>query len=126
MEDVKKCSFFGHRKIDKDNQLIERLEILIEDLIVNKNVKIFLFGSRSEFNSLCHKIVTKFKQKYTDIQRFSYICRNETCILESEKEIWQKIYSRMFNNKEEILCVEKEIEYKTKYNLSKACYVERN
>ena len=41
-----------------------RLKNYIEDLIVNHNVNTFLFGSRSDFDFVCHKIVTELKEKY--------------------------------------------------------------
>ena len=71
MEDLKlhACCFFGHRKIDKMPELIERLTKEIEVLITEKDVKIFYFGSKSEFDDLCHKVVTELKEKYPHIKR---------------------------------------------------------
>ena len=57
----KTCCFFGHRKIDETAELKNRLYEIIENLIVNENVDTFLFGSKSEFDDLCHKIVTNLK-----------------------------------------------------------------
>ena len=71
MEDLKlhTCCFFGHRKIDKTPELIERLTKEIEVLITEKEVSTFYFGSKSEFDDLCHKTVTKLKEKYPYIKR---------------------------------------------------------
>ena len=71
MEDLKlhTCCFFGHRKIDKMPELIERLTKEIEVLITEKDVKIFYYGSKSEFDDLCHKVVTELKEKYPHIKR---------------------------------------------------------
>ena len=60
----KVCSFFGHRKIEITKELKQKVKEVIEDLIVNHNVLTFLFGSRSEFDSLCHEVVTKLKEKF--------------------------------------------------------------
>ena len=65
----KACCFFGHRKIDKTLELIERLTREIEILITEKEVNIFYFGSKSEFDDLCHKVVTELKEKYPHIKR---------------------------------------------------------
>lgn len=65
----KACCFIGHRKIDKSCELIENIKNLIEDLIVNKNVGIFMFGSKSRFDDLCYDIVTELKNKYPHIKR---------------------------------------------------------
>ena len=65
----KACCFFGHRKIDETPELIERLIREIEILIAEKEVSIFYFGSKSEFDDLCHKTVTELKEKYSHIKR---------------------------------------------------------
>ena len=65
----KACCFFGHRKINKTPELIERLIREIEILITEKEVSIFYFGSKSEFDDLCHKIVTELKEKFPRIKR---------------------------------------------------------
>lgn len=41
----------------------------IEDLIINKNVNTFLFGSKSQFDDLCYKVLTELKKIYPYIQR---------------------------------------------------------
>lgn len=63
------CCFIGHRKIEYSLELELKLTELIENLIVEFNVGIFLFGSRSEFNDLCYRVVTKLKEKYPYIKR---------------------------------------------------------
>ena len=65
----KTCCFFGHRKIYETAELKNNLYEIIENLIVNKNIDIFLFGSKSQFDDLCHKIVTELKEKYPHIKR---------------------------------------------------------
>ena len=59
MQKHKICSFFGHRKIDITEELKQKVKEVIEDLIVNHNVLTFLFGSRSDFDYLCHLVVTE-------------------------------------------------------------------
>ena len=66
---VKICCFVGHRKIEITDELEKRVCDYIENLIVNENVKVFLFGSRSQFDDLCYDIVSNLKEKYSDIQR---------------------------------------------------------
>ncbi len=126
MEKHKSCSFFGHRKISLTERLKEKTQEVIEDLIVNHSVRTFLFGSRSEFDTLCHFVVTELKEKYSFIKRISYTCKSETCILESERCEWEKIYSRLQKKEVFLLGVEEEVEHKTKYTAGKASYVERN
>ena len=68
-EKNKTCCFIGHRKVNKTDRLIEDLRIVILDLILNKNVCNFLFGSRSEFDDLCLEAVSELKKEYLHIRR---------------------------------------------------------
>ena len=61
--------FFGHRNINESEKLRSKLIEIVERLIVQENVDTFLFGSKSRFNSLCHKLVTEIKEKYPHIIR---------------------------------------------------------
>ena len=56
------CCFFGHRKTNETDMLKNIIYKIIEDLITNKNVDTFLFGSKSKFDDLCHKVVTELKE----------------------------------------------------------------
>lgn len=122
----KVCSFFGHRKIELSVELEQKVKDVVEDLIVNHNVSTFLFGSRSEFDSLCLSVVTNLKEKYPYIKRVAYTCKNETSILESEKLKLEDAYSFLLKRKVTLYGVEEEFEHKTKYTAGRASYIERN
>ena len=126
MEKHKSCSFFGHRKVDITEDFKQKVKEIVEDLIINHNVLTFLFGSKSDFDDLCHLVVTELKGKYPNIIRKCYTCRSESCILECEKEYWEEIYSNFRKEKVALLGVEEEVEHKTKYLAGRASYVERN
>lgn len=65
----KACCFFGHRKINETPELTESLTREIEILITENEVSIFYFGSKSQFDDLCHKVTTELKEKYPHIKR---------------------------------------------------------
>ena len=65
----KTCCFFGHRKINETEVLKSKLIEIIEKLIVDEKINTFLFGSKSQFNSLCLELVTEIKEKYPHIKR---------------------------------------------------------
>ena len=69
MNKEKACCFIGHRKISSTEELKAKLCEIIEELITDENVKVFLFGSRSQFDDLCLETVTKLKQKHPEIKR---------------------------------------------------------
>ncbi len=63
------CCFFGHRTINETEELKTKLTETVEKLITHENVDTFLFGSKSQFDSLCLELVTKLKEKYPHIKR---------------------------------------------------------
>ncbi len=65
----KTCCFLGHRKIEITDALRNKLYNVIKKLIVEENVNTFLFGSKSQFKDLCHKIVSELKIIYPHIKR---------------------------------------------------------
>ena len=123
---IKTCCFIGHRKIEITDELKKQVYDYIENLIVNKNVKIFLFGSHSDFDFLCHTVVDELKAKYNDIKLVAYDCRSEASFLESEREKWEEIYSHKEKRPVHLLCVDDVFDHKTKYTSGRAAYVERN
>lgn len=125
-KNVKQCSFFGHRNIEITDDLKQKLKVVVEDLIIKNNVYNFLFGSRSNFDSLCRLVVTELKEKYENIKRIVYTCKSESCILETERTEWEYIYSKLQKQPIHLIGVEQEVEHKTKYISGKASYVERN
>ena len=68
-EKSQSCCFFGHRKINKTEELENKLFDIIENLIINEKIDIFYFDSKSEFDTLCYETVSKFKEKYSYIRR---------------------------------------------------------
>lgn len=123
---IKSCCFIGHRNITITNDLKQKLKNFIRYLIVVHNVTIFLFGSRSKFDELCHIIVSTLKEEYPNIKRIAYTCKSETCLLENERHNNKQIYYQLKQEYNPLLEVDEEKEYKTKYTSGKASYIERN
>ena len=63
------CCFIGNRKIKETEELKIQLYEAIERLVTNENVDVFLFGSKSRFNSLCLELVSEIKKKHPHIKR---------------------------------------------------------
>lgn len=62
-------AFIGHRKINYSETLKEKVKKIVENLIINENADTFLFGSKSEFDTLCYEVVTELQAKYNLIRR---------------------------------------------------------
>lgn len=112
MNEKNSCCFFGHRKIVITECLVESLQNEIEKLIKEKKIKTFLFGSRSEFDDLCHKVVSELKEKYSDIVRI-YVRAEYPYINEEYRKNIMKRYEETY--------------YPEKIkSAGKASYIERN
>ena len=61
----KSCFFIGHREADE--RLLPRLELTIERLIVEENVRYFYVGGYGGFDRISAAAVKRVKQKYPDI-----------------------------------------------------------
>ena len=104
--------FFGHREIENENELKEKIKQQIEALIVNEEIYIFLFGSKSAFDDLCYLATTELKQKYPHIQRV-YVRAEYPYISEHYKNYLLESYEDTYYP-QKIL------------NSGRASYVERN
>jgi len=106
------CCFFGHRRINETEELKSKLVEIIENLIVEEQIDTFLFGSNSQFDSLCLKVVTEIKEKYPQVKRV-YVRAEYPHISEQYKRY-------LLENYEDTYYPEKII------NSGRASYVERN
>ena len=127
----KTCCFFGHREITETDELRSKLYKTIEGLITKNGVNTFLFGSRSQFDTLCYLVVTELKNEYNYIkriyvraeypyideyyekyllQKYEYTYYPEI-ILKAGKSVYIKRNYEMINNSN--FCV---FYYKTSYN----------
>ena len=122
----KACSFFGHRTIEETPELVQRLRNEIVKLIENDGVNVFLFGSRSDFNELCHKIVSELREVYPDIKRIGYPCRSEVFVLEKDRERSERIHFNVTKQEVRFYGVEEEVEFKERWTAGKGQYVQRN
>lgn len=63
------CCFLGHREICETEELRAQLYTSIKELIVNRKTDTFLFGSKSQFITLCYALVTELKREFPYIKR---------------------------------------------------------
>ena len=122
---AKSCCFIGHRIIKINQELVDRLQGEIIDIIEN-GVNRFIFGSRSEFDSLCHSIVTELKETYPNIIRVAYDTKSEKSILEKDKGRLDTIYSKLFGREFDLSAYEEVIKDDKMFVSGRASYIERN
>ena len=107
----KSCCFIGHRKIeDKENIKIKLFEIV--EKLISEHVDTFIFGSRSDFNTLSREVLDEKKKKYPHIKRI-YIRAEYPYINESyEKYLLKSCEETYFSERAK--------------NANKFVYIERN
>ena len=96
------CCFLGHREICVSEELKCQITKCLEDLVIHKSVDEFLFGSKSQFNSLCYEITTKLKEKYPHIKRI-YVRAEFPIISESYQDYLLEKYEDTYFP-EDIVC----------------------
>ena len=65
----KTCCFFGHRRINETVELRTKITKTVKRLITEEKVDRFLFGSKSQFDTICLDAVTELKERYPHIKR---------------------------------------------------------
>ena len=70
----KTCSFFGHREINLESGLADRLKKTVESLIFDKGYTQFYFGGFGDFDALCYKTVTEIKVNNPNLQIKRVFC----------------------------------------------------
>ncbi len=119
------CCFVGHRKLENPEEVAAALAKVVMRLVGQDNVRTFLFGSKSEFDTLSLAIVTECKRHVPEIKRVAYTCKSEGCMLEKDRAKWDRLRSKADMELMETF-VDEEFEHKTKYTAGKASHVERN
>ncbi len=89
------CCFLGHREIVVTENLRKELSQLIEKLIVEEKVDTFLFGSKSQFNDFCYKLVASIKHRHPQIQRI-YVRAEYPVINEPYRQFLLKHYESTY------------------------------
>lgn len=106
-----KATFIGHRNIENSEKLHERIKSTVLELL-KKGVDTFLFGSNSEFDTVCLEAVSGIKVSHPNIRRI-YV-RSSFCHISRD---YEKYLTELYDETYFPSQVERS---------GAACYVERN
>ncbi len=120
------CCFIGHRTVEDKEVVFAKAKAVIETLVKEKGVRIFHFGSRSEFDEGCHQIVTALQAEYPDIKRVNYHCKSEAPVKKEEKAFLEQALERATKRKIALRDFERAKTSERIANAGKASYAERN
>ena len=113
MKNTKVC-FIGHRKVENKEKVFEEVKRVVKDLTKQEGVLEFLFGSNSEFDSICYEVVTSFMSSVPSIRRIRYTCLSESCVLENERVSLEKKFSSVLGEEIHLRGFEEEVHHKTR------------
>lgn len=118
--------FIGHRAVNDANQVKIRLIGTVSSLI-NEGADTFLFGSRSDFDSLCWEVVTKLQEQFPHLKRISYNTPHETAFTsKEERESYEKFFSQMTKREIHYTDYEEAVRSEKSLNANKNAYIMRN
>ena len=122
----KTCCFIGHRQVILTLEELNNLKSVIENLILKENVLEFYFGSNSQFNNICHNLLTELKEKYPKVIRKFFNCKSEYCVLKSERGKLEERASIILNKDIKFLGMEGDVNFDKKFKTTLNSYIVRN
>ncbi len=120
------CCFIGHRKVQDKELVFSCVKQIVATLVSEKGVRIFRFGSKSEFDDICHIVVTNLQSIYPDIVRVNYNLKSEYTVRKEEKAKLQQRYSQILKKDVTVKDFDEFIISHQVINAGRASYVERN
>ena len=118
--------FIGHRKVADAEKIKCKLLDTISMLIDN-GADTFIFGSRSDFDTLCWEVVTELQEQFPHLKRVSYNAPHETAFTsKEERESCEKFFSQMVKHEVHYTDYEESVSSKKSLNANKNAYIMRN
>ena len=88
-------SFIGHRDIEDKDGVYRKIIAIMRELITCRVANVFLFGSRSDFDSLCVKAAKELKAEFPHVERI-YVRAEYPVISDSYREYRLEDYDDTF------------------------------
>lgn len=118
--------FIGHRTV-ADTEKVKAKLIDVIFMLIAKGADIFLFGSRSDFNSLCWEVVTELKEKYPNIKRVCYNASHETAFTsKEERENCERLFAQIIKREVYFADYEQSVKSQKALNANRNAYIIRN
>lgn len=118
--------FIGHRTVVDAEQLKIRLTETVARIIAD-GADTFLFGSRSDFDTLCWEVVTELQTQHPNIKRISYNAPHETAFTsQDERHRYEQITAKLSGNEIHYKNYESAVNSQKSLNAAKNSYIMRN
>ena len=116
------CCIIGHRTVEGLD--VDKLRGFV-DMLINKGVRIFNFGTRSVFNEICYQIISEVREKY-NLKLVCYVCKSEMAFTKQTERLRVVCAELNHINVEEIPLYDEEKRPEVTFNSGKNSYLERN
>lgn len=98
VENYKTCSFFGHAEVKNSQEVKKQLYGVIYKMIIDKNVGIFYFGGKGEFDYIGNLVVSQLKKEFGYLNRIycaesEYAARKLKTVGEYDKTIYFDLHN---------------------------------
>lgn len=118
--------FIGHRKIENAKAVEQDVYATLRTLIL-QGADTFIFGSKSEFDSLCWRVVTALQEEFPHIRRISFTTPSETSFTsKQEREQCEQFFLTTFNKQIHFADYEQAYPSPSAVSATKDVYVMRN
>ncbi len=118
--------FIGHRKIENEEE-ISKLLFSVVSALITQGAETFLFGSRSEFNSISWEVITKLKNLFPNIKRISYNAPHENPFTsKKERDIYEEIAKKVIKKELSFEVYDGTVPFKKNVKPNKNIYIMRN
>ena len=118
--------FIGHRTVNNAEQIKGKLFSILSELIIG-GADTFLFGSRSEFDSLCWQVVTELKEQHPHIKRVCYTAPHEVAFTSKDERVQsEQFFSKMLKQEVRYMDYEEAVCSKKSLTANKNAYIMRN
>ena len=118
--------FIGHRTVVNAEQVKAKLRGTLLTLIA-EGADTFLFGSRSDFDALCWKVVTELKEQFPHLKRVSYNAPHERAFTsKEERERYERFLSKTINREVHYADYEEAVPSQKSRTANKNAYIMRN
>ncbi len=121
-----KVCFIGHRTVTNAEQIKTKLHKTILTLI-EKGADTFLFGSKSDFDFLCYKVVTEIREQFPKIKRICYNTAHEVAFTsKEERQQCEQFFSEMLKHEVYFTDYEETVVSQKSLKANKNAYIMRN
>lgn len=96
----KTCCFIAPYSTRLSDDDIKKLELILNDIVINANVRTFLFGFQTDIDFVCYRILKNIKDKYPNI-KLIYLQKGFKNLIKKNYKDKFKLYDKSYYPKKD-------------------------